>query len=95
VLFMSEAKRKEIKVVNELGLHARAAAALVNLTSKFTSDIFLEFESEKVNAKSIMGILTLAAPQGSKLLLHVKGSDAEAALNAVSKLFADRFGEER
>jgi phosphocarrier protein HPr len=84
---------REIEVVNRLGLHARAAAKLVHLTGGFKSGIQLVSDEEEVDAKSILGILLLAAGQGSRLVLRCDGEDEAEALAAVSDLFAQRFGE--
>ena len=85
---------KEIEIVNRLGLHARAAAKLVHLASNFRSDISLAMNGEVVDAKSILGILLLAAAQGSTLKVACNGEDEEQAMAAVTKLIADRFDEE-
>jgi len=85
---------RQIEIVNRLGLHARAAAKLVHLTSRFDSQVWLAMNGEEVDAKSILGILLLAAAQGSSVLIKCDGKDEEAAIAAISKLFADRFDEE-
>lgn len=85
---------REITVVNRLGMHARPAAALVQRVLAFESDVLISFNGNRVNAKSIMGLLTLAATRGSRLQVTCKGADAEAAMKAVQDLFASRFGEE-
>lgn len=82
-----------IPVVNKLGLHARAASKLVKLTAGYDSDIKLRVNDQEVDAKSIMGILMLAATQGTNLVLVADGTDEEQATEAVSALFADCFGE--
>ena len=84
---------REIEIVNRLGLHARAAAKLVHLTGGFKSSVQLVADGAEVDAKSILGILLLAAGQGTVLTLRCDGEDEAEALAAVSKLFADRFGE--
>ena len=84
---------KRITVVNKLGLHARAAASLVKLTAGFKSAVQLSLGEQAVDAKSIMGVMMLAATQGSELTLVVRGEDAESAAEAVCRLFADCFGE--
>ncbi|AOU99039.1 phosphocarrier protein HPr [Acidihalobacter yilgarnensis] len=83
----------EVSIVNRLGLHARAAARLVSLASRFNAHIELERNGRRVNGKSIMGVMMLAAAQGSTLTLHAEGIDAEQALVEISALIADRFGE--
>ena len=85
---------REIAIINKLGLHARAAAKFVNLASRFESRITLSRDSQKVNGKSIMGVMMLAAGQGTTLLLSTSGNDEEAALQQLSELVQDRFGEE-
>ena len=84
---------KEMLIVNRLGLHARAAAQLVKMANSFTSEITIEREDEHVNAKSIMGILMLAAACGSRIQVTIDGEDAEAAMMAIEELVNDGFGE--
>jgi phosphocarrier protein len=86
---------REVEIVNRLGLHARAAAKLVHVASGFASEVTLGVGSDQVNAKSILGLLLMAAAQGSRVRLRCEGSDEEAALAAVAELVADGFGEER
>ncbi len=86
-------KQREIRIINKLGLHARAAAKVVHTASEFDSMIFLGIEGEEVNAKSILGLLTLAATQGTPLMLRAEGPDEEEAVEMIATLFADRFGE--
>jgi len=85
---------KEIEVVNKLGLHARAAAKLVNLASEFDSQVWVQFNGQSVNAKSIMGLMMLAAACGSRVGLRIEGDDARAADKAITELFENRFGED-
>lgn len=85
---------KEITIINKLGLHARAAAKFVNLASSFESDITLSRDGREVNGKSIMGVMMLAAGQGTTLKLVASGSDEEIALQQLDNLVQDRFGEE-
>jgi phosphocarrier protein len=85
---------RRIHIQNKLGLHARASAKLVATAGQFSSDVMLAKESIEVNAKSIMGIMMLAACRGTELLLKAEGSDAEEALEAIEKLVNDRFGED-
>jgi phosphocarrier protein len=80
-------------IVNKLGLHARAAAKLTHLASGFQCEIWISRAGRRVNAKSIMGVMMLAAGQGSAVLLEAEGADAEQALAALTKLIADKFGE--
>ncbi len=85
--------REQVMITNKLGLHARAAAKLVHTASAFTSEIFIGTENEEVNAKSILGILTLAATKGTPLVVRAEGADEQAAVDAIAALFADKFGE--
>ncbi len=85
---------REIKVVNKLGLHARAAAKLVSTASSFASHVRLHCEEREADAKSIMSVMMLAAAKGTHVTVATEGEDAESALSAVTKLFADRFGED-
>ncbi len=80
-------------VVNSLGLHARAAAKLVGEANRFSSDVYLVKDGEEVNGKSIMGVLTLAAQQGSQITVRCEGEDAEACLQALGALFERGFDE--
>jgi len=80
-------------IVNKLGLHARAAAKLTHIASGFQSDIWLSRAGRRVNAKSIMGVMMLAAGKGSTVTIEANGEDADAALAALTKLIAERFGE--
>lgn len=86
--------RKEIDIINKLGLHARAAAKFVTLASVFDSDIQLERNGRRVNGKSIMGVMMLAAGKGSQLTLIVSGSDENDAVIGLENLVAQRFGED-
>ena len=81
------------EIINKLGLHARAAAKLTHIASGFQSEIWLSRSGRRVNAKSIMGVMMLAAGQGTTVLIEAKGDDAEAAVAAILKLIADKFGE--
>jgi phosphocarrier protein HPr len=81
------------EIVNKLGLHARAAAKLTHLAGNYHSDIWISRSGRRVNAKSIMGVMMLAAGQGTSVLLEAEGHDAEQALAALTKLIANRFGE--
>ena len=84
---------KEIEIINKLGLHARAAAKLVTTASQFQSEITLGRNQQRVNGKSIMGVMMLAASQGTRLTLEVSGDDEAEALSALESLVNDRFGE--
>lgn len=85
---------RELVVANKVGIHARPAASLVKVASRFESEIFLEKDGERINGKSIMGLLMLAAGPGCKLRLEVSGPDAEQAAKEIEELFANKFGEE-
>ncbi len=86
-------QRREIEIINKLGLHARAAAKLTQLAARFASDVDVMRSGRKVNAKSIMGVMLLAAGKGSKITLEVAGPDEEQAMEALCALINDRFGE--
>jgi len=83
----------EVKVVNRAGIHTRPAASIVKLTSKFKSDIQIIRSGFAINGKSIIGVMTLAAEQGSVLKLKINGIDENECNDAITKLFADGFGE--
>jgi phosphocarrier protein len=83
----------EATIINKLGLHARASAKLTQLASGFQSDIHLSRNGRRVNAKSIMGVMMLAAGKGSSISIEADGADADAALAAIGALIADKFGE--
>ncbi len=88
--------RQSIMVTNRLGLHARAAAKLVQLASRFSSEIHLSREdaNQRIDSKSILGILMLAASQGTRLVVSIEGSDEAEAGEAIRQLFDGKFGEE-
>jgi len=85
---------RNVEIINKLGMHARAAAKFVKLASSFKSDIDIEKDSQRVNAKSIMGVMMLAASKGSTVTLHANGSDADKSLDALEQLINDRFDED-
>ena len=85
---------EQIYIINRLGLHARAAASFVKLASSFDSNIDLVYGAQSVNGKSIMGIMMLAASQGSEMLMEVDGSDEKEATEALLNLINNRFGED-
>lgn len=85
---------KDIEIINKLGLHARAAAKLVKLASSYDSTIEIEKDGQRVNAKSIMGVMMLAASCGITVRASVDGSDEQDAMDALVQLFEDRFGED-
>jgi len=82
------------RVVNKLGLHARPSAQLVSVTSKFEAEVFITKQDLRINAKSIMGVMMLAAEKGSELLIEADGPDEEAAVESVVALIHTGFGEE-
>ena len=82
-----------ITIINKLGLHARAASKLVNCASQFESEVFISRKENRVNAKSIMGVMMLAASKGVELDLEISGSDEQACRDAIVELFNSRFGE--
>ncbi len=86
--------KKEITIVNKLGLHARAAAKFVSLASSFSSEISLSRDSKRVNGKSIMGVMMLAASKGTVLELSADGNDEALAMERIEELIQNRFGEE-
>ncbi len=81
-------------IINKLGLHARAAAKLSHLANMFSANIYLVYNEDKVNAKSLLGILTLAASVGNELTLQANGDDEQEAITAISDLFNRKFDEE-
>ncbi|SEO13809.1 phosphocarrier protein [Nitrosospira multiformis] len=84
---------KEIKILNKLGMHARASAKFTQLASRYRSDVWLSRNDRKVNAKSIMGVMMLAANQGATLVIETAGEDEIEAMQALVQLIEDRFGE--
>lgn len=85
---------REVRIINKLGLHARPAALLVQKASQFESEIKLKRENIEVNAKSIMGVMMLAAEMGSVITVTVDGPDEEEAVEAMAQVIQSRFGEE-
>ena len=83
----------ELTIVNKLGLHARASAKLTQVANSFRSEVWLTRNGRRVNAKSIMGVMMLAAGQGTSVQIEAQGADAEQAIAALTKLIADKFGE--
>jgi phosphocarrier protein len=88
-----ETVRAEVEIVNQLGLHARAAARFVEVASRFTAEVTVTNADESVSGKSILGLMMLAAGQGTQLTLVATGPDAEEAIDALAALIADRFHE--
>ncbi|MBS1229028.1 MAG: Phosphotransferase system, phosphocarrier protein HPr [Proteobacteria bacterium] len=85
--------RAEIEISNKLGLHARASAKLTQLAGSFASEVWIEKGTRRINAKSIMGVMMLAAGKGSLIAVETSGSDEQPALESLLKLIADKFGE--
>ena len=85
--------RQQIEIVNRLGLHARASAKLTQLAGSFQCEVWMTRDGRRVNAKSIMGVMMLAAGKGSSVELETEGPDEQAAMDALVALIADKFGE--
>ena len=86
-------KQVQVHIINKLGLHARAAAKVVRAANEFEADVFIGTDYEVVNAKSILGLLTLAATKGTTVLVRADGADEEDAVQTLIALFEDKFGE--
>ena len=86
-------QQREIEIINKLGLHARASAKLTQLAARFDSDVQVMRNGRKVNAKSIMGVMMLAAGNGSRITIEISGPDEEQAMAAICQLINDYFGE--
>ena len=86
-------QRQEIEIVNKLGLHARASAKLTQLAGQFTAEVWISRDTRKVNAKSIMGVMMLAAARGSVVAIETDGPDEAQAMTALVRLINDKFGE--
>ncbi|MFP5418861.1 MAG: HPr family phosphocarrier protein [Gammaproteobacteria bacterium] len=87
-------QQRDIEIVNKLGLHARPSARLTQLASEFKSDVFMARNGRRINAKSIMGVMMLAAAKGSTVTLETQGEDEAEAMDALSNLIASGFGED-
>ncbi|MDD2407574.1 MAG: HPr family phosphocarrier protein [Tepidiphilus sp.] len=85
--------KAEVEIINKLGLHARASAKLTELASQFPCQIWISRSGRRVNAKSIMGVMMLAAAKGSKVEIETEGERADEALQAIVELIRNRFGE--
>jgi phosphocarrier protein HPr len=90
----SEFLTKELTIINKLGIHARPAALFVKTANRFACEIFVEKDGEKINGKSIMGLMMLAAGPGSKLTLYVRGADAHTAIAEIEALVKRKFDED-
>jgi phosphocarrier protein len=86
--------QREVEIINKLGLHARASARLTQVAGEFKSNVWLSRNGRRVNAKSIMGVMMLAAAQGTKLVIETEGPDETEAMRAVAGLIAGRFEED-
>jgi len=85
--------RTEVEIINKLGLHARASAKLTQIAGRFPCEVWMEKNGRRINAKSIMGVMMLAAGKGSRVTVDTSGEQADEALCAIVALIADRFGE--
>jgi len=85
--------QREVEIINKLGLHARASAKLTQLAARYQSDVQMSRSGRKVNAKSIMGVMMLAAGKGAKVVIETDGPDENDAMEAIAALIADYFGE--
>lgn len=85
---------KRLRIINKLGLHARAAMQLINTACRFQSDIQIEYQGNQTDAKDILCVMSLAAKQGSDIKLIIDGEDAEEAMQALTTLIENRFGED-
>src|SRR5688572_15287781 len=85
--------KQEVEIINKLGLHARASTKLTQTASQFGSEIWIERNGRRVNAKSIMGVMMLAASKGTKINLETSGADEKPAMDALVELIVSRFGE--
>ena len=84
---------QKLTIINKLGLHARAASKLVNTAGQFESDVFIDKQGNRINAKSIMGVMMLAASKGTEILLEVDGNDEQDCMQAIVQLIDSRFDE--
>ena len=85
--------KTELEIINKLGVHARASAKLTQLASKYPCEVWMTYNNQRINAKSIMGVMMLAAGKGSTVLLEADGQDEETCLQALTTLINNRFGE--
>ncbi len=91
---MAETAQQKVLIINERGLHARAATKLVQLAAKYPCEVMLDKDGHEVNGKSIMGVLMLVASKGTTLTVKAKGDKADEAVNEIIKLVNDKFGED-
>ena len=85
--------RREIEITNKLGLHARASAKLTQVASRHGCEVWMERDGRRINAKSIMGVMMLAAAKGTVIVIETEGADADQAMSALVALIEDKFGE--
>ena len=85
--------QREVEIINKLGLHARASAKLTQVAGRFEAEVWLSRNGRRVNAKSIMGVMMLAAAKGSKIVVETDGADEAQAMDAIERLVAGRFDE--
>lgn len=85
---------KTFEITNKFGLHARPAAKLVSISTQYKAKIFFERDGQQIDGKSILSVLTMACPQGSRLTIRAEGSDAQEAVRALGKVIEDKFGED-
>lgn len=90
---MSDLAKAEFEIINALGLHARAAAQLVKAANRFKCEVWVTCEGQRVNGKSIMSVLTLAAGKGMQVEVECRGEDAQKCLSEIQRMIAERFGE--
>ena len=90
---MSQSHSDTFEIINELGMHARAATKLVQTASRFNAEVQIEKDGHVANAKSVMGVLLLCGHRGSRVKISAQGEEAESAVKAIGELIADRFGE--
>ena len=86
-------QQREVEIVNKLGLHARASAKLTQLAGQHQCEVWMSRNGRRVNAKSIMGVMMLAAPKGSRVMIETSGPDEDEAMNGIVQLIAEKFGE--
>ncbi|HEX6003985.1 MAG TPA: HPr family phosphocarrier protein [Burkholderiales bacterium] len=86
--------QREVEIINRLGLHARASARLTQVAGQFTADVWISRNGRRVNAKSIMGVMMLAAAKGARVVIETDGPDEAAAMRAIESLIAARFDED-
>ena len=86
-------QQREVEIINKLGLHARTSAKLTQLAGQHQCEVWMSRNGRRVNAKSIMGVMMLAAPKGSRVMIETSGPDEDEAMNGIVQLIAEKFGE--